>query len=117
MALIGLSYLIINEDYNRNELNNDVNLIKDSNFVFGSFISNYRNDDYKEKLQSLIRMILDSLCDIYDSWIGNGIATSVSNLFKAEKKCRDYIVMDFLIMIDMRKYKDEFKDCCEILKR
>lgn len=117
MALIGLSYLIINEDYNRDELNNDVNLIKDPNFVFGSFISNYKNDDYKEKLESLIRMILDSLCDTYDSCIRNGIATSVSNLFKTEKKYRDYIVMDFLKMIDMRKYKDEFKDCCEILKR
>lgn len=117
MALIGLSYLIINEDYNRDELNNDVNLIKDPNFVFGSFISNYKNDDYNEKLESLIRMILDSLCDTYDSCIRNGIATSVSNLFKTEKKYRDYIVMDFLKMIDMRKYKDEFKDCCEILKR
>ena len=117
MALIGLSYLIINEDYNRDELNNDVNLIKDPNFVFGNFISNYKNDDYKEKLESLIRMILDSLCDTYDTCIRNGIATSVSNLFKTEKKYRDYIVMDFLKMIDMRKYKDEFKDCCEILKR
>lgn len=117
MALMGLSYLIINEDYNRDELNNDVNLIKDPNFVFGSFISNYKNDDYKEKLESLIRMILDSLCDTYDTCIRNGIATSVSNLFKTEKKYRDYIVLDFLKMIDMRKYKDEFKDCCEILKR
>lgn len=117
MALIGLSYLIINEDYDRDELNNDVNLIKDPNFVFGSFISNYKKDDYKEKLESLIRMILDSLCDTYDSCIRNGIATSVSNLFKTEKKYRDYIVMDFLKMIDMRKYKEEFKDCCEILKR
>lgn len=117
MALMGLSYLIINEDYNRDELNNDVNLIKDPNFVFGNFISNYKNDDYKEKLESLIRMILDSLCDTYDSCIRNGIATSVSNLFKTEKKYREYIVMDFLKMIDMRKYKDEFKDCCEILKR
>lgn len=117
MALIGLSYLIINEDYNRDELNNDVNLIKDPNFVFGSFISNYKKDDYMEKLESLIRMILDSLCDTYDSCIRNGIATSVSNLFKTEKKYRDYIVMDFLKMVDMRKYKDEFKDCCEILKR
>ncbi|WP_317437268.1 AIPR family protein [Thomasclavelia spiroformis] len=117
MALMGLSYLIANEDYNRDELNNDVNLIKDPNFVFGSFISNYKNDDYKEKLESLIRMILDSLCDTYDSCIRNGIATSVSNLFKTEKKYRDYVVMDFLKMIDMRKYKDEFKDCCEILKR
>lgn len=117
MALIGLSYLIINEDYSRDELNNDVNLIKDPNFVYGSFVSNYKSDDYEEKLESLIRMILDSLCDTYDSCIRNGIATSVSNLFKTEKKYRDYIVMDFLKMIDMRKYKDEFKDCCEILKR
>lgn len=117
MALIGLSYLIINEDYTRDELNNDVNLIKDPNFVFGSFISNYKKDDYKEKLESLICMILDSLCDTYDKSIRNGIATSVSNLFKTEKKYRDYVVIDFLKMIDMRKYKDEFKDCCEILKR
>lgn len=117
IALIGLSYLIINEDYSRDELNNDVNLIKDPNFVYGSFVSNYKSDDYEEKLESLIRMILDSLCDTYDSCIRNGIATSVSNLFKTEKKYRDYIVMDFLKMIDMRKYKDEFKDCCEILKR
>lgn len=117
MALIGLSYLIINEDYSRDELNNDVNLIKDPNFVYGSFVSNYKSDDYEEKLESLIRMILDSLCDTYDACIRNGIATSVSNLFKTEKKYRDYIVLDFLKMIDMRKYKDEFKDCCEILKR
>ena len=117
IALIGLSYLIINEDYSRDELNNDVNLIKDPNFVYGSFVSNYKSDDYEEKLESLIRMILDSLCDTYDACIRNGIATSVSNLFKTEKKYRDYIVLDFLKMIDMRKYKDEFKDCCEILKR
>lgn len=90
-----MSYLIINEDYSRDELNNDVNLIKDPNFVYGSFVSNYKSDDYEEKLESLIRMILDSLCDTYDSCIRNGIATSVSNLFKTEKKYRDYIVMDF----------------------
>ena len=117
MSLIGLSYLIINEDYNRDELNNDVNLIKNPNFVFGSFISNYKKDDYNEKLESLICMILDSLCDTYDSCIKDGSVTSVSNLFKTEKKYREHIVMDFLKTINMRRYKDEFKDCCEILKR
>lgn len=117
MSLIGLSYLIINEDYNRDELNNNVNLIKNPNFVFGSFISNYKKDDYNKKLESLICMILDSLCDIYDSCIKDGSVTSVSNLFKTEKKYREHIVMDFLKTINMRRYKDEFKDCCEILKR
>ena len=81
------------------------------------FISNYKADDYQERLKSLIEMILDSLCDTYENCVARNEVTSISNLFKTDKKYRDSIVKDFLNVINKRTMKNEFISACEILKR
>lgn len=116
-SLLGLSYYIVNEDYLRDDLNNDISVLKSPDLVYSKFISNYKADDYQERLKSLIEMILDSLCDTYENCVARNEVTSISNLFKTDKKYRDSIVKDFLNVINKRTMKNEFISACEILKR
>lgn len=116
-SLLGLSYYIVNEDYSRDDLNNDISVLKSPDLVYSKFISNYKADDYQERLKSLIEMILDSLCDTYENCVVRNEVTSISNLFKTDKKYRDSIVKDFLNVINKRTMKNEFTSACEIFKR
>lgn len=116
-SLLGLSYYIVNEDYSRDDLNNDISVLKSPDLVYSKFISNYKADDYQERLKSLIEMILDSLCDTYENCVSRNEVTSISNLFKTDKKYRDSIVKDFLNVINKRTMKNEFISACEIFKR
>lgn len=116
-SLLGLSYYIVNEDYSRDDLNNDISVLKSPDLVYSKFISNYKADDYQERLKSLIEMILDSLCDTYENCVARNEVTSISNLFKTDKKYRDSIVKDFLNVINKRTMKNEFISACEIFKR
>lgn len=116
-SLLGLSYYIVNEDYSRDDLNNDISVLKSPDLVYSKFISNYKADDYQERLKSLIEMILDSLCDTYENCVARNEVTSISNLFKTDKKYRDSIVKDFFNVINKRTMKNEFISACEILKR
>ena len=116
-SLLGLSYFLVNEDYSRDDLNNDISVLKSPDLVYAKFISNYRADDYQERLKSLIEMILDSLCDTYENCVARNEVTSISNLFKTDKKYRDSIVKDFLNVINKRTMKNEFISACEIFKR
>ena len=116
-SLLGLSYFIVNEDYSRDDLNNDISVLKSPDLVYSKFISNYKADDYQERLKSLIEMILDSLCDTYENCVSRNEVTSISNLFKTDKKYRDSIVKDFLNVINKRTMKNEFISACEIFKR
>lgn len=116
-SLLGLSYFLVNEDYSRDDLNNDISVLKSPDLVCSKFISNYKADDYQERLKSLIKIILDSLCDTYENCVSRNEVTSISNLFKTDKKYRDSIVKDFLNVINMRTMKNEFISACEIFKR
>lgn len=116
-SLLGLSYFLVNEDYSRDDLNNDISVLKSPDLVYSKFISNYKADDYQERLKSLIEMILDSLCDTYENCEARNEVTSISNLFKTDKKYRDSIVKDFLNVINKRTMKNEFISACEIFKR
>lgn len=116
-SLLGLSYFLVNEDYSRDDLNNDISVLKSPDLVYSKFISNYKADDYQERLKSLIKIILNSLCDTYENCVSRNEVTSISNLFKTDKKYRDSIVKDFLNVINMRTMKNEFISACEIFKR
>lgn len=117
IALIGLTYLIVNGDYSKSDLISDLSILKDPNFTYNKFISNYKDDDYYELLESLIKIILESLCESYETGIINGSLTSISNLFKTDKKYRETIVKDYLTTINKRTYKKEFDYSSVILKR
>lgn len=116
-SLLGLSYFIANGDYSRDDLNNDTSVLKNPELIYSKFISNYKDDDYEERLESLIEIILSSLCDTYEDCVGRNEVTSISNLFKTDKKYRDSIVKDFLNVINKRTIRNEFISACEILKR
>lgn len=116
-SLLGLSYFIANGDYSRDDLNNDTSVLKNPELIYSKFISNYKDDDYEERLESLIEIILSSLCDTYEDCVGRNEVTSISNLFKTDKKYRDSIVKDFLNVINKKTMRNEFISACEILKR
>ena len=109
--------MIINEDVDWDLISSDVSIIKEPNFNYGRFISNYRNDDYMDKLENLVKLILYSLDATYDNCSRRNEITSVSNLFKTDKKYRETIVYDFMHLIGLKITKTEFLDASVILKR
>lgn len=117
IALLGLSYMLINKDIEWDEIQRDSSIIKEPNFTYGKFVSNYKNDDYMDNLEQLIDFIVLSLTETYNQCERHQEITSVSNLFKTDKKYRDNIVKDYMYVISTKMRKPEFIAAAEILKR
>lgn len=116
-ALFGLTYRIINGDVDINTLKMDTSLIEDDDFVYGSFISNYKGDDIEQKLKDLIKFFVDILEEEYSSQYDKNKVTSVSNFFKTDKK----YIMD-IIKVTVNKLSrtgnyNELIEYGEIFKR
>ena len=71
----------------------------------------------KNKEENLVKLILYSLADTYDNCYRRNEITSISNLFKTDKKYRETIVHDFMHSIGLRTRKAEFLDTAVIFKR
>ena len=117
IALLGLSYMLINKDIEWDEIQRDSSIIKEPNFTYGKFVSNYKNDDYMDNLEQLIDFIVLSLTETYNQCERHQEITSVSNLFTTDKKYRDNIVKDYMYVISTKMRKPEFIAAAEILKR
>lgn len=117
IALLGLSYMLINKDIEWDEIQRDSSIIREPNFTYGKFVSNYKNDDYMDNLEQLIDFIVSSLTETYNLCERHQEITSVSNLFKTDKKYRDNIVKDYMYVISTKMRKPEFIAAAEILKR
>ncbi|WP_303220339.1 AIPR family protein [Enterococcus asini] len=95
-AILGLFYRLVNHDLDRNELLNQPSLVEEHDFIYASFISNYKKDDIEEILENLIIEITSILTDCYKTEFENNKVTSISNFFKTDKKYTD-IIIPFII--------------------
>lgn len=116
-ALFGVIYRIYNNDITITELNTDVSILTTNEFVYGSFISNYTNDDIDQQLLDLIKFLVDILNDLYLDQYDNGNVTSVSNFFKTDKKYTEEILKKFITKITRKSNSDELKEYSSIFKR
>lgn len=116
-GLFGVIYRILNNDVKIPDLREDPYLIIDDDFIYDSFISNYKKDDINEKLDLLIRFLIEILTDEYESQYKDGKVTSVSNFFKTDKKYLEEIVRVVVSKLNRDFYKKELMDYGEILLR
>jgi hypothetical protein len=115
--LFGISYFLENGDIDLNDIISDPEIVTTQDFIYGKFINNYRKDDFEEKITALIVQIIYCLEEIYNRQLSTGSITSVSNLFKTDKKYRELIVRHTLQNLNMPYHKGQFDSCIEIFKR
>ncbi|AXQ77650.1 hypothetical protein DDV21_000365 [Streptococcus chenjunshii] len=105
MGLLGFIYSLVNKD-------SDLSQVRDITqyFEFGSFISNYKEDDIDEKISQLIYELIDWLTEIYINEFEFGRVTSVSNFLKTDKKYSEAILEKYANHLNKRKNKEELID-------
>ena len=116
-ALFGVIYRLINNDINLDELRDDTSLAEHTEFNYGSFISNYKNDDIDEKLDEMIKYLVESLTTAYSREYDAGKVTSVSNFFKTDKKYMDDIIKSLVSPLNRPRKLNEFMSYGTIFKR
>jgi len=116
-ALIGISYRIVNGDQDMNRIKSDPEILLVDDFHYSKFISNYTDDDINEKLDSLIKLFLAIILEMYNMKYINKEVTSVSNYFKTDKMYIEDIVVKVLETISRPLYLKEFQDYSKILLR
>ena len=117
ISLFGISYFLENGDIDLNDIISDPEIVTTQDFIYGKFINNYRKEDFEEKITALIVQIIYCLEEIYNRQLSTGSITSVSNLFKTDKKYRELIVRHTLQNLNMPYHKGQFDSCIEIFKR
>ncbi|WP_256681912.1 AIPR family protein [Mammaliicoccus fleurettii] len=106
IAIIGLIYRIVNNDPGSK---NKGDLVGDD-FVYGEFLSNYKEDDIDEKLKDLIVEYVQILKEIYDNEFTLGNVTSPSNFFKTDKKYIDKIASKIINNQKVKRNNHELID-------
>ena len=117
MSLFGISYMIANGDIDKASILQDPDIIYSTDFEYGSFISNYKQDDYEDLLKEFVTMIVESLEDIYEKEANANRVTSVSNLFKSDKKYKDKIIINFLQTMNRSTFRKSYEKFLSMLKR
>lgn len=95
-SVMGVLYRLSNEDIDEKELLQDTNLLKTTNFTYGGFISNYKEDDLEELLRSIICNSITIVTEQYITAMNKGECTSVSNYFKTDKRYLTDIMVGFI---------------------
>ncbi|WP_430509735.1 AIPR family protein [Gottfriedia solisilvae] len=118
LALFGLLYRIQNNDIkNISDLQNDKSLLTETDFEYGTFISNYNDDDIDDNLEELIKELIIIITDKYESLFDNKQVTSVSNFFKADKKYQDDLVNQFVRKMQLKKTSENILDYSKLFTR
>lgn len=93
IALIGVLYRLQNQDISSfKEAIDDPNVLNDSVFEYGNFISNYKDDDLDLKIKELIMELTIILEERYNVLLSANTVTSVSNYFKKDSSYHDDIL-------------------------
>ena len=116
-ALFGVAYRIVNKDIALNKIKSDPNILGSDDFQYSKFISNYVADDIDEALDSLIKLLLAILAEMYKTKYDNKEVTSISNFFKTDKMYLEGIVVKVLEAISRSYYQREFDEYAKVLLR
>jgi len=116
-ALFGVAYRVVNNDLSFEDIKSDSRVLNTNQIEYGKFLSNYLDDDLDEKLESLIKMYLPLLDSEYQKQYKAGDITSVSNLFKTDKKYQEEIVPALVSTLSGNYRNPEFLDYGKIFLR
>lgn len=94
-ALFGVLYRLENGDISETDLRNSSSILKNVPFTYSLFLSNYTSDDFENKLECIVKDIIEILSDSYNRAYENGATSSVSNYFKTDKRYMEDILVSF----------------------
>lgn len=106
IAIMGLIYRIVNNDSGGKSTDN---LVGDD-FIYGSFISNYKEDDIDARLKEFIIEYVQLLNELYIQEYDSGNVTSPSNFFKTDKKYIDKIANKVINNQKIKRKNDELME-------
>ena len=94
-AIMGVLYRIANSCITIGMLITDTDSIRKTEFVYGTIIGDYHEDDLDTLLKKMVIHIVTILSDGYKSSLRSGESTSVSNYFKTDTKYWDNVLVNF----------------------
>ncbi|SJZ66826.1 AIPR family protein [Anaerorhabdus furcosa] len=116
-AIYGFMYMIENNDITTSEITLDSNNLILSSFTYSKFISNYQNDDLLDKLENLTIQIVYALEGAYENAKIQEVTTSVSNLFKTDKKYKEIIIKQLIQIMNIQVYQSTYKEGMKLFNR
>ena len=116
-AIFGMSYYVKNNDITINSIKSDSSILNTTGFVYSKFISNYTDDDYRDKLKAYIVLIVYLLESAYNTAVNEKSVTSISNLFKTDKKYKENVIKSFVQNTSFGIYKDQFNEFINLFSR
>lgn len=108
-ALMGVCYMLVNEDIATSEIIGNPKAVSDVQFEYGAILSNYKNDDIEEKFMQVVRAILDIVTEAYKKLNDDTNIISPSNFMKTDPKYYNNIVSVF-----MRSFASNYQEAREI---
>lgn len=116
-AIMGALYRLINEDIKEKELLQDIKLLKTTNFTYGGFISNYKDDDLEKLMKNILCNSITKVTELYNDAMNRGECTSVSNYFKTDKKYQNDIMVGFIKAYCRQSLGKDLKEDSKIFLR
>ena len=116
-ALIGVIYRLANNDLSEDELRSDKSIVRNKDFLYGSFLSNYHGDDLDMKLKHIISDIVVVVTDSYRGAYFDGVTTSVNYYCKSDSQYMSRILNAFINVLPTITFGTEIKSMMDIFKR
>lgn len=99
LGMMGILYCIANGDITRENLLQDLNAALNNDFVYGAFISNYKEDDIDELIEELITLLAHKVSQAFELSAHAGESTSISNFLKTDKNYREKALKEFVFTL------------------
>ena len=116
-AIMGILYRLANNDLDKGNMITNIDLIKNSEFSYGTIIGNYKEDDLDILLRKMIVYIVSVLSDGYRSSQNSGESTSVSNYFKTDNKYIDSVLNSFAKIYHRQSIGEDLRKVSRIFLR
>ena len=113
-ALLGVCYMLVNEDITEQQIIENPKILPDVVFEYGAVMSNYKDDDIDYKLRQIVVTIVKIVTEAYLK-VQDG-TTSPSNFMKTDPKYYNDIVTKFMDSFDYQEGR-EIKLNWDIFKR
>ena len=116
MAFLGICYKFTNNDVNIGDLIQNPRCVEDANMNYGAFISNYKNDNYENLLEYIVKKIIEVITRGYTNAFNDNYVTSVSNFFKTNLRYYDNLLPLFGRELDS-PFSNDLKTALKIFNR
>ena len=117
IALIGLSYMLVNGDLTEEKLTSSPNVIKSVDFNYGSFIRHYKGDDIDNNLFELTLILVQFLSETYERLYQKKVVTSISNFLKSDKNYIEEVIPDMMKKLLRKSNREPYYKYTTFLKK